>query len=169
MTVHKIVFCGLKGGGKSTILSRLKENKYNYDLPATLSPTQELLSIKDIELSVVDLPGQDAYITSWAGYFVGSKAIFFIYDGPDQESYDQAVKTFKDISMAEEVRKNKIPMFLIINKKDLLDFDLEDSILSLWNRDNYIAQKIAGAITISAKTGEGFDQLVVFIYSAVVD
>lgn len=75
----KIVFVGLDGAGKTSILYRIKMNKF-IQTEHTLGFNLETVQYKDFLLNMWDIQGSEKIRALWHHYFIGVDSLIFVID-----------------------------------------------------------------------------------------
>lgn len=81
----RVVFLGLDGAGKTSILFKLKQNEFTAEIP-TIGFNVEILEYKNLKLTVWDVGGQHKLRPLWKHYYlntqVNSNSFFFAQSFP---------------------------------------------------------------------------------------
>ena len=155
-TNYKIILLGESSVGKTSILTRFTQNKFD---ELTTSTVKECYTEKEIEvkgdlmrLQIWDTAGQERYRSIVKTYFNGCTAAILVYDITNKESFEKI-----DSFWYKEIMNNapNIKLGLAANKFDLFK---QEQITE--NEGKKYAEKI-GAIfsTTSAKESMGIDTL----------
>jgi GTP-binding protein SAR1 len=112
----KVIFLGLDNSGKTTLLSRLKDDRLSVSQP-TWHPHSEELKINNLVLKAFDLGGHALARTLWTEYSTVADGLIFIVDASDPTRFAEA---------AEELRRlleipgfDQMPITVLGNKIDL--------------------------------------------------
>ena len=118
----KLLILGDSGVGKSSILVRYTEQKFNHSHIATIGldfKTKTLeIDGKKLEMQIWDTAGTEKFRVITRTYYQGSSGIIIAFDCSDQRSYDNVSKWL------EQIRNNvqdEIPKILIACKIDRPD------------------------------------------------
>lgn len=168
---------GYTNAGKSTLMNRLTDAGVLQEdkLFATLDPTARKLMLPDgQQIMIVDtvgfisrLPHQlvDAF-RSTLEEATFADVILNVCDASDDECHNH-IRTTNEIldSLFDEVGI-PVPMINVFNKCDKINPDNE---LTLYSPDgsNYLGELVNPNVRISAKTGEGIDDLLIAIQKAL--
>lgn len=87
----RILMLGLDGAGKTTVLYRLKLNKYITTAP-TIGFNAETLKYRNLEMTVWDVGGQEKIRPLWRHYCRDTQALIFVVDSNDKDRLDEAGK-----------------------------------------------------------------------------
>ena len=119
----KLVLLGESGAGKTSIVHRYVNNKYNEENPPTigasfLSKVVELPNDQTIKLQIWDTAGQERYRSLASMYYKDAAAAVLVYD-------TTSIKSFEGIKYwVNELRTNiptQITIAIAANKSDLLE------------------------------------------------
>ena len=145
----KIIIIGDSGVGKSSILKRAVQNRFDPSYQATIGFEFLLMHFKvnelKIKLQIWDTCGQEMYRSLVQGFYRNTSLAVIVYDISSKKSYDGLDSWLKDLRQHTEP---DIPIFIVGNKSDLdRNVHTEDAkIFSTSNRAKYFAE-------CSAKTG----------------
>jgi Ras-related protein Rab-21 len=116
----KVVLLGEGAVGKSSILLRYLENKFNNKHLSTTQASfaSRKLNIdgKDVELNIWDTAGQEKYHSLGPIYYRGSQGAILIYDITDERSFERIKNWVREL---QEVLKDSAALFVVGNKIDL--------------------------------------------------
>ena len=152
----KIIFLGDKYVGKSSILNRFYQDKYEADYNATigldfLNKNSEING-ESIRLQLYDTSGQEKFQNLIPMYIRESNIILIVYDITIKDSFTHTeywVKTIKDLKREDAI------VVLIGNK-----IDLEDKrAVSTKEGEDFATEKGFLFHEVSSKTGEGIENL----------
>ncbi|KAK1347309.1 small GTP-binding protein [Hamiltosporidium tvaerminnensis] len=155
---YKILILGESNVGKTSILYRFTEGIFKYTLMNTIGIDFVSKDIKvedkDVRLQIWDTAGQERFHSITRSYYRNANGILLVFDLTDPRSFDCVDKWYEEI--VEEVG-NGIPIFLVGNKRDMLDgVDFED-VFTAYSEKAEI-KKIKFFIT-SAKSGDNIDEV----------
>ena len=145
----KIIIVGDSGVGKSSLLKRAVQNKFDGNYQATIGFEFLLMHFKvndlRLKLQIWDTCGQEMYRSLVQGFYRNTSLALVVYDVNFKKSYDGLDIWIKDIRQHTE---QDLPIFIAGNKNDLeraVPFE-EAKVFSLSNRTKYFTE-------CSAKTG----------------
>ena len=153
----KLVLLGESGAGKTSIVHRYVNNKYNEENPPTigasfLSKVVELPNDQSIKLQIWDTAGQERYRSLASMYYKDAAAAILVYDTTSMKSFE-GIKYW-----VNELRSNipnQITIAIAANKSDLLEKEEVDlSIGQAFAKDNNAIFK-----QTSAKNNTGIAEL----------
>lgn len=148
---HKVVFIGNPTAGKTSLLNRICNDKFQSNYDSTIGVdffTKTIFYNETIfKIQLWDSAGQEKYRSLIPSYIRGASIIFLIYDLNHHETFD-AVNNWLGF-VSQYTNKEQVKLILVGNKKDLerkVTFD----------EGNNLAKK-EGMLFFetSAKTGEG--------------
>ena len=150
----KICLLGEGSVGKTSLVNRFIENKFQEDYKATLGVTilQKHLEIDEysVSLNIWDFGGQISFKKLRKLYLEGSKGALVVFDLTNRESFEKLGEWIKDF---RGQRKEK-PFWLIGNK-----VDLKDQLVVTEEEANLLAKEHGVTLIItSAKTGENVEK-----------
>ena len=123
ITVFKILTIGESGVGKTSILRRYVENKFERHHLATIGIDFQSKTIKiknkDIKLKIWDTAGQERYRNIANQTFRGADGIILVFDITDEYSFSRISDWMEQINA--NISKDEIGLILIGNKCDLED------------------------------------------------
>ena len=119
----KILTLGESGVGKTAILRRYVENKFEKHHLATIGIDYQSKTIKiknkEIKLKIWDTAGQERYKNIASQLYKGADGIMLVYDITDDYSFSKITDWMEQIN--NNLSKNDIGIVLIGNKSDIED------------------------------------------------
>ena len=119
----KILTLGESGVGKTAILRRYVENKFEKHHLATIGIDYQSKTIKiknkEIKLKIWDTAGQERYRNIASHAYKGADGIMLVYDITDEYSFSKITDWMEQIN--SNLSKNEIGIVLIGNKSDIED------------------------------------------------
>ena len=119
----KILTLGESGVGKTAILRRYVENKFEKHHLATIGIDYQSKTIKiknkEIKLKIWDTAGQERYRNIASHVYKGADGIMLVYDITDEYSFSKITDWMEQIN--NNLSKNDIGIVLIGNKSDIED------------------------------------------------
>ena len=117
----KVVLVGQSGVGKSSIMLRFTDDKFNETYVNTIGVDFRFRTMKvgdeKVKIQIWDTAGQEKFRTMTSTFYRGADAIFLVYDITDSNSYDELMGYW-----AKEVEKQgqDCPFIVVVgNKSDL--------------------------------------------------
>lgn len=133
----KIIVCGGGAVGKTSIVRRYVEDKFefNYLLTIGLDPTNRLLEVEGILINLIifDVAGQKRFQTLRDVFFRKANGALLVFDLTRADTLDELYEWKTQID--ERLGKDRIPCILVGNKSDLdnmiqIDYaHLEDKVI----------------------------------------
>ena len=117
---HKVVLLGPSASGKTSIITRFHENKFNDNVEPTIGSafvTHFISTVDgDLMLHIWDTAGQETYRSLIPMYSRGSSVIIVVFDSSQKSSFIEAIDWVE--KSIEENGKN-ISIFFVANKIDI--------------------------------------------------
>ena len=162
----KVIIIGDSGVGKSSLLKRAVQNRFESVYQATIGFEFLLMyfKVKDmkIKLQIWDTCGQEMYRSLVQGFYRNTSFALIVYDVSQRKSFDNIETWLNDLRQNTE---QDIPVYIVGNKIDL-DKQVtteEAKIFSVSNRTKYF-------IECSAKNGKNcneiFAQIAKYLYNS---
>ncbi|ORD93451.1 SAR1 [Enterospora canceri] len=114
-----ILFLGIDNSGKTTLVSKLKNNTNHVYLP-TKHMVKQKVEIGNLTASIFDIGGHAAVRIAWKDYFYNVDGIVFIVDVADDERFDEVREAFETVTSLEQ----KAPILVLMNKIDMIGEDV---------------------------------------------
>ncbi|NHJ24130.1 MAG: GTP-binding protein [Candidatus Lokiarchaeota archaeon] len=167
----KIVICGDPSVGKTSLILRFTDNAFRRHYIPTLGVhvSDKIFQVKDsyVQLVLWDIAGQQKFEIMRQQFYLGSDAIFLIFDLTNHNSFESVSNWYFDIQNQLK-DKRKMIGYIVGNKKDLAD-DIKivsDKGLELANYLNL------SYIETSALTGENvekaFTNIAQILYDSII-
>ena len=152
----KIIFLGDQGTGKSCILNRFVDDKFDENYQATVGLDFQSKNVKidnqDIHLLLYDTAGQEKFRSLIPMYTRDANIIMLVYDITRKESFTNIPIWIKDLT---NVKFEEVIFVLIGNKIDLND----KREVNKEEGEKYSEENNMIFEEVSAKTGENFPEL----------
>ena len=161
----KIIVCGAGAVGKTSIVRRFVENKFefNYLLTVGMEPSNRKLEVDGylVNLILFDVAGQERFQTLRDVFFRKANGALLVFDLTRAETLEDLYEWKEQID--GRLGKDRIPSVLIGNKADLndkiqIDYEsLEDTIIPHFKpvkyleTSAYLNQNVHEAFSIVAK------------------
>lgn len=158
----KLLIIGESNVGKTSILQRFIENKFETSFSTTIGIDFRSKTIqvdeKEIELQIWDTAGQERFFSITRSYYRGSDGIFLTFDLSSEGSFNSLNKWIGEI---KDKVDEKVPIFLLGNKKDLLDgTEQEINQLKTITKIKEISEELKVSwYATSAKSGENIEEI----------
>ena len=152
----KIIFLGDQGTGKSCILNRFVDDKFDENYQATVGLDFQSKNVKidnqDIHLLLYDTAGQEKFRSLIPMYTRDANIIMLVYDITRKESFNNIPIWIKDLT---NININEVIVCIVGNKIDLIEKRevTNEEGQKFGEEHDFIFQEV------SAKTGDGFSEL----------
>ncbi|EGR28701.1 Ras family protein, putative [Ichthyophthirius multifiliis] len=117
----KFLILGESGVGKSSLLLRFTDNKFNNNFVMTLGVEYKQKQIEinstNVIIQVWDTAGQERFKTITPIYYKSVDAVVIVYDICDQKSFEQINDWIENLKEHTDI--NNINMVLVGNKSDM--------------------------------------------------
>lgn len=152
--LFKILLIGDSGCGKSSILSRFCDDKFDYHFMSTIGVDFKIknLAINDIniKLQIWDTAGQERFRTITGSYYRSAIGVIIVFDLTDRKSFDNVKYWLQEV---DKYAQSDVKKILIGNKSDLTEERqiTQDDITELLynNRLSYIETSAKDNININ--------------------
>jgi small GTP-binding protein len=162
----KIVLIGAANVGKTCIVQRGTTGAFNSGTMPTLgaSYTSKMIHVNDklVRLLIWDTAGQERYRGITPMYYRNASAAIIVYSIVDEESFEQIDPWLRSL---RDNLPTSVLLFVVGNKSDL---ESGRSVPVDFGQDKASAIK-AHFTEVSAKTGDGIEELFVFVASTCLD
>eukprot|EP00357_Protocruzia_adherens_P037301 CAMPEP_0114987554 /NCGR_PEP_ID=MMETSP0216-20121206/9072_1 /TAXON_ID=223996 /ORGANISM="Protocruzia adherens, Strain Boccale" /LENGTH=215 /DNA_ID=CAMNT_0002350165 /DNA_START=53 /DNA_END=697 /DNA_ORIENTATION=- len=162
----KVLLLGDGGVGKSSVLTRFAEGKYNSNFVATIGVDFKMKIIdiegKKVRIQVWDTAGQERFRTITPAYYRSVMGVILVYDITDAQSYENVDYWMKNL---EDHASPHISKLLIGNKSDLTEARTVDYEKGKALADGYGIK----FIECSAKTSENVIEAFKIIASDIIE
>ena len=153
---YKIIFLGDQSVGKSSILNRFYQDRFEPDYQATIGLDFQSKNVQidnqDIHLLLYDTAGQEKFRSLIPMYTRDANIILLVYDVTSKDSFTHLSQWLKDLT---NIKKEEV-IFAVVGNK----IDLEDKReVSAEEGQNYAKEHEFLFAEVSAKTGNGFSEL----------
>ncbi|UCG04274.1 MAG: GTP-binding protein [Candidatus Heimdallarchaeota archaeon] len=127
----KIIVCGAGAVGKTSIVRRYVEDKFefNYLLTVGLDPSNRRIEVDGIQVNLVifDVAGQKRFQTLRDVFFRKANGALLVFDLTRPETLDELYEW--KIQIDNRLGKDRIPAILVGNKSDLEDIQIDYGLL----------------------------------------
>ncbi len=119
----KFIIIGEHEVGKTSIVRRYIDKKFSEDYRTTIGLNIMTHSFEffgnEISISLWDIGAQQYFKRFRKTYYLGTQAVFIVFDLSNQETFDN-VKTWFD-ELSEFLGENELPIVIVGNKSDLTE------------------------------------------------
>lgn len=136
----KLVFLGDSSVGKTSIIRRYCENKFEeFSCMATVSAAYRNKKVKidpftEINMQIWDTAGQEKYRSMTRGYLRGANGIFIVFDLSSKKSFNSLISWMEEIRDSD-VDKNCVKI-LIGNKFDFMHKEVDEETINKYVEEN---------------------------------
>ena len=157
----KLITLGDSGVGKTSILKRFVNQKFDEDMISTIGFgfSSKQITLKNgskIKFKLVDTAGQENFRSLNNSYLKNAEGIFFIFSHNSRKSFENI--TYWIDSIKENIQEinnfKNFPAFLIGNKSDL-EHKINDEEIEDFSKEN----NFSGYIETSAKENINIDKI----------
>jgi len=164
--LFKLLLIGDSDVGKSSILLRFAEDKYDEDQPCTIGVDFKIKLVsfagKKINLTIWDTAGQEKFRSLTSSYYRGTQGIVLVYDVTRRESFNNLEQWLGEI---ETYSSNVDVVKLLVGNK----IDKENREVSREEGAAFAKQRSMLFIECSAKTRLGIQQAFEELVQRIVD
>lgn len=162
----KLLMVGDSGVGKSCLLLRFVDDKFNPSFITTIGIDFKVKTIalgdKKAKLQIWDTAGQERFRTITTAYYRGAHGIIIVYDVTQQSSFDRVEAWYKTV---QQHTKEDTQVIIVANK-----CDDEDSRVITTQQGEELAKSLnVPFIEASAKTGLNVSEVFVTLAQQIVD
>ena len=120
LSIHKstakLFVFGLDRAGKTTILSRIKDNMFIQTTP-TLNVNVLQILLDNLQIVCFDVAGQKRFRDSWRKFMDATNGLIFVVDSSDFQRIDEAREELWRVLEFDEAQG--LPLLILSNKVDL--------------------------------------------------
>ena len=165
--VIKILTLGDATVGKSSIVLRYSDNKFNDTILSTIGVDSKRKIIKvngeKIKVSIWDIAGQEKFQNIVKQYYNGANGVLLIYDITSKKSFDKIQFWYDDLSKNSNIEE--LFICLVGNKLDLK----KTRVITIEEAKEYAKKLDVPYFEVSAKSGEGIKELFDDIIKKIMD
>jgi len=164
--LFKLLMIGDSDVGKSSILLRFTEDKYDEEHPCTIGVDFKIKLVsfagKKINLTIWDTAGQEKFRSLTSSYYRGTQGIVLVYDVTRRESFNNLEQWLSEIEMYSS---NVDVVKLLVGNK----IDKENREVSREEGAAFAKQRSMLFIECSAKTRLGIQQAFEELVQRILD
>ena len=169
--IFKILLLGSSGtGAKTSLLNRIVDNVFDTPPVPTIGVDFKIYNVTTnngiVKLQIWDTAGQDRFKNIRQCYYRGCHCFILGYDITNKESFKEIKNDFYK-SILENLESNPVKnplIYLVANKIDLQDrIEVPDE-----EAISFANEKQIPFFKVSAKTGEGVDNLINHIINSLI-
>eukprot|EP00764_Aduncisulcus_paluster_P007686 gnl/Carplike_NY0171/2508_a3371_778.p1 GENE.gnl/Carplike_NY0171/2508_a3371_778~~gnl/Carplike_NY0171/2508_a3371_778.p1 ORF type:complete len:183 (-),score=38.94 gnl/Carplike_NY0171/2508_a3371_778:62-610(-) len=151
----KILFLGLDGAGKTTIVTKLCGRDVSLVQP-TEGFNAKTISMSGISMNIWDIGGQAKIRPYWRHYFEGCEGLVFVVDSSDRERMEETGDELN--SLLETAELSGVPLLVFANKQDLVTAYEAAEICKLLELEEIESSRPWRIQDSSAKRGTGLEE-----------
>ena len=153
----KIVFVGDSNVGKTSIIQRFCEHKFEENIPATISAAFQKKKLKvdpftEVNMNIWDTVGQEKYRSITRDYLRNSDGVFLVFDLHNKKSFDSLNYWLEELNNSD-INKNCVKI-LIGNKSDYKEKEIDDETINKFSEENGLKY-----LAVSAKEGVNIESM----------
>ena len=158
--IFKIIIIGDSTTGKTNILSKYLNDKYEKDFKATIGVElgNKTLKIKNdtVNIQIWDTAGQERYRSMTKAYYKGALGALIVYDITNRNSFENVENWMTDLKTSAD---QKVSILLIGNKNDLE----EEREVKIEEGEKRAQEYDIAFLETSAKNGNNINELFIEI------
>ena len=152
--------------GKTSILRRFAQEKFNADYLATIGvdffTKDVIINEKKIHVKMWDTAGQERYKTLTAGFFRNAQGLIFVYDITQEDTFNN-LKYWIESVHNNAINAKDLPGVILGNK-----IDITERVVDKKKGEDFSKSVNYKYFDVSAKTGEGVDESMKYLIQKVV-
>jgi len=158
----KILFLGLDGSGKSTIIVKLRDlkNEEVVEIYPTPFLDSQKINFENKIINLIEVSGQQRYRKFWQMFYEDVNGIIFVIDGSD---YARVNIVKEIVEKLDKDLQRKLPVVFLINKQDIEGSLNKGEIKNYLNLDKLDSNFIWTMKNCIGFTGFGIKEAVNFI------
>ncbi|KAH3680358.1 hypothetical protein WICPIJ_008317 [Wickerhamomyces pijperi] len=165
-SILKLLLVGDSGVGKSCLLLRFVEDKFNPSFITTIGIDFKIRTIeidgKRIKLQVWDTAGQERFRTITTAYYRGATGIILVYDVTDARTFENVRNWFETVN---QHANDDTQLILVGNKNDEVDLRAVTS-----EQGSDLAKELGiPFLEASAKTNDNVNKLFFELASIILE
>ena len=165
--IIKIVTLGDSMVGKTSIVYRYFENKFNESILSTIGIDfkTKYIKVRDASVKVLiwDTAGQEKFRNIAKQYYQGANGVLLVFDVSDRKSFERIEYWLNEIK--ENNKIDSMYAVIVANKIDLVG----ERVISRDEAEKYAEKNNISYFEVSAKTGEGVAEMFNNITKGTID
>lgn len=154
-TIMKILLVGDSGVGKSCLLVRFVDDKFNPTFITTIGIDFKIKTVeingKKVKLQLWDTAGQERFRTITTAYYRGAMGIIIVYDVTDERTFSNVRQWYQTVT--EHANENA--QILLVGNKN----DMDNRVVSYEQGEKLATELNVTFIESSAKDNRNVDQI----------
>ena len=164
----QLLIIGNSAVGKSSILRRFAQDKFNANYFATIGidffTKDVILDNERIHIKMWDTAGQERYKALTQGFFRNAQGLMIVYDVKNKESFEDLKYWIQSIENNINIQNKNIPAIIIGNKIDLNEREVDKN-----EAEQFAKSKDYKYFEVSAKSGQGIDESIKYLIKKVIE
>ena len=165
--IIKIVTLGDSMVGKTSIVYRYFENKFNENILSTIGIDfkTKYIKVRDASVKVLiwDTAGQEKFRNIAKQYYQGANGVLLVFDVSDRKSFERIEYWLNEIK--ENNKIDSMYAVIVANKIDLIN----KRVVTREEAEKYAEKNNISYFEVSAKTGEGVPEMFNNITKGTID
>jgi len=150
----KILFIGLDGAGKTSLLTFLKEGPNQIMPQPSIGFETKDVTYKRVKMSIFDVAGGPKVRDLWKHYYGDVDAVVWVVDSADQGRFQESRQAFSN-ALKDANMKRDCPILVVANKADIEGSKNEDDVKKALDLENLLKNRIWAINKVNSKGGEG--------------
>jgi len=150
----KLLFIGLEGSGKTSVLQFLEEGPNGADPKPTTAYDIKEVKWSGVQFSIYDVAGGEKVRDLWKHYYADTDAVIWFVDSTTPDRFEDSKKALmnaaKDVAM-----KKDIPVFIAATKSDLTGSKSQEEIQDALNLKGILLGHPWVVFKVNSKKGDG--------------
>ena len=160
--IFKVIVVGDRFVGKTSIINRYVNNNFNINNLVTIGFDSFIKEIKlkkgkIITIRITDTAGQEKFRCLTKSFFRNADGVIFVFSLNSKESFEN-IGMWMD-NFCENVNSKDIPVFLVGNKKDLIQLVDENLIIDYALNNKFTLRKVSAVDNSDREIEKVFEDL----------
>ena len=164
----KVLFIGLDGAGKTSIITKLKDIKRGelIEIFPTAFINCARVTFNNKKFNCIEVSGLKRYRKVWKNFYNEVDGIIFVIDGTDVGRMHVIKSLIKDLD--NNLEKN-IPVVFMVNKQDIVDKSLNvEQVKNIIEIDRMATDFNWHVVKSVSYTGEGINEAFDYIQTEII-
>ena len=164
----KVLFIGLDGAGKSSIITKLKgiESGERFEIFPTAFLNCARITFNNKKFNCIEVSGLKRYRKVWKNFYNEVDGIIFVIDGTDVGRMHLIKGLINDLD--NNLEKN-IPVVFMVNKQDIVDKSLNvEQVKNIIEIDRMATDFNWHIVKSVSYTGEGINEAFDYIQTEII-
>eukprot|EP01118_Nematostelium_gracile_P002961 TRINITY_DN1340_c0_g1_i1.p1 TRINITY_DN1340_c0_g1~~TRINITY_DN1340_c0_g1_i1.p1 ORF type:complete len:188 (+),score=45.93 TRINITY_DN1340_c0_g1_i1:21-584(+) len=150
----KLLFIGLDGSGKTSILTFLNEGPFTKDPNPTTGFDIRDTKYKGVKFTIYDVAGGQKVRELWKHYFEDTDAVVFVVDSSNPDRFAEA-KAALEFAIKDPGMRKDCPFLVVANKCDVNGAKSETDVKGLLDLDGNLSGRSWKILKTDGKKGDG--------------